>query len=104
MDWVNQHQEAFQTFITEANRPARPNLAQRKDPTAPYKIAIMTTTASGGNYSVTGALKKFLSSFPNVEVVIIDSETIAEESDPIMLATGACDLRWNLCEVFPAKQ
>jgi UDP-N-acetylglucosamine:LPS N-acetylglucosamine transferase len=87
-EWCKQHRDQLTRFCQEANQPARPNIIPRKKPTL-YTIAILTTSESGGNHSVANALESFLSSQKNIRPIVIDVETVAKESDPIMLATGA---------------
>ncbi len=60
-----------------------------KDLRAEYTIVILTTSASGGNYSVSRAIKSFFSQYPTIRTIIVDVETVAEETDPVMLATEA---------------
>lgn len=55
----------------------------------PLKIAIITTTSTGGNLSVAQAVRGYLDLFPDLyEAVMIDYETFAETFDPIKIATG----------------
>ncbi len=84
--WAEQKRQAITAFISEANRPAHRPKKERKG--GPFTIAILTTTASGGNESVTQGLVDFLSVYKNVQTVVIDVETLAKEADPIMLASG----------------
>ena len=86
-EWLLQQQNSLADFISHANRPARPGIVQKKD-SSNYTIVILTTSASGGNYSVTKAMENFLSKWKNLRCVIVDVETVARDTDPIMLATG----------------
>jgi UDP-N-acetylglucosamine:LPS N-acetylglucosamine transferase len=87
IDWISQRQELFKAFVAEANRPARANCIKNKD-TDIYTIVILTTSASGGNQSVACTIESFLSNWNNIRCIVVDSETIAKETDLIMLATG----------------
>ncbi len=86
-EWTDLHPELISLFVNEANRPARPNPV--KEIRSEYTIVILTTSASGGNYSVTRAMESFFSPYPAIRTIIVDVETVAEETDPVMLATGA---------------
>ena len=84
--WLEENREAFDFFIHEANLPA--HFSKPIETAHPFKIVILTTSASGGNESVTHGIVQFLSQFDNIEAQILDVETIAKDADPIMLATG----------------
>ncbi len=62
--------------------------APKKAKGQPFRVVIITTSASGGNHAVPKALHAFLSTQDNIEPIIIDAETVALEHCPIMLATG----------------
>ncbi|NGX59919.1 MAG: hypothetical protein KR126chlam3_01079, partial [Chlamydiae bacterium] len=74
-------------FVEAANIPPRP-LPNKEKKDGRYKVAILTTSASGGNDSVARALSSFLEKEKNIHPILIDVEIIAKEEDPMMLATN----------------
>ncbi len=97
--WLNQNRNCLNAFLSDANQPACPYAAPPKG-SSPFTVAILTTSASGGNHSVTMAIQRFLSSSTSIECVVIDVEKIAKESDPIMLATGCLTYDGIYAEMF----
>lgn len=85
-EWAELHRETISLFIQKANRSAHTQRTEKKD--QPFTIAILTTSASGGNESVAHGIQHFLSQREDIRVIVIDVETIAKEADPIMLTTG----------------
>lgn len=83
--WVDKHQQALKAFVQEANTPLY-KLREKKDSDI-YTIVIITTTVSGGNYSVALSISEHLSKYKNIKTILIDVEDVAKEHDPVMLAT-----------------
>lgn len=86
IEWSEQHREQLSQFVQEANRPARPNPVKSDKST--YDIVILTTSASGGNFSVAKAMERFLLQYPGVRPIVIDVESLGEKYDPVMIASG----------------
>ncbi len=86
-NWAQEHPSALFPFVKAANIPPRP-LPNKEKKDGLYKVAILTTSASGGNDSVARALSSFLEKEKNIQSILIDVETIAKEEAPMMLATN----------------
>jgi hypothetical protein len=86
LQWIKEHGEAVQSFIKDANVPIYTLPSKKKS--GNFKVVIVTTTASGGNYSVAKSMTDFLKKTPGIEPILIDVEDVAREVDPIMLATN----------------
>lgn len=87
-DWQTSYPSALSQFIHTANNSSvqPPSKKQGRDR---QNVVIITTTASGGNFSVATAMKAHLETFGNrFKVTIVDSEAIAEKHDPFKKATG----------------
>lgn len=84
-EWMIQHEHQMKSFVEKANRPARKTAPSRN---SVFTVLILTTTASGGNLSVANAMVEFLSK-QGIHCIVLDSETVAKETDLVMLATGA---------------
>lgn len=84
--WAEKKSQEIAAFVSDANLPAHLPKKERKE--GPFTIVLLTTTASGGNESVTHGIVNFLSADKNIETVVVDVETLAKETDPIMLASG----------------
>lgn len=87
-DWALRHKEEVRSFLKQANKQAQSVPFKEKDLNRALRVVITMTTASGGNDSVANAIKGYLETLPNIECILIDSEELAREADPIMLATG----------------
>lgn len=83
--WVSEYLTEIKDFIKEANSPLY-LLPQKK--TGAFKIIIVTTTVSGGNYAVAESMANHLEKNKNIQTLLIDVEDIAKEVDPLIIATG----------------
>ncbi len=99
LEWFGQHQELLEQFCKIANIPARAPLSLKKDPPF-YTIALLTTSASGGNYAVAQAFESFLSSTKHMRPILIDVEKIARKWDLLMRATGAMTFDGVYADLF----
>ena len=62
-------------------------LEVHQKPTRP-RIVIITTSCSGGNLSIAKALLEELCNRKDIDVIMVDTEEIAQKSDPILAVTG----------------
>lgn len=86
MQWVVDHDDEISAFIHMVEKESQKN--ERKQFKAPFKVVITTTSASGGNYSIAIAIRDYLERFKDIEAIIVDTEEIAKQVEPMMLATG----------------
>ncbi len=84
--WADKNRQAIAAFVFEANRPTHRSKKERRE--GPFTVAILTTTASGGNESVAHGITSFLSAYQDIKTVVVDVETLARETDLVMLASG----------------
>ncbi|KAF3362658.1 Uncharacterized protein PHSC3_000897 [Chlamydiales bacterium STE3] len=84
--WVEEYSKEIHDFVVAANVPLY-RLKPRKIED-PFTIVIITTTASGGNFSVAESMAHYLKHQDRILPIIIDVEDIAKEADPVMIATG----------------
>lgn len=84
--WAEKMPNAINAFVLDANRPAHLPKDERAE--GPFTIAILTTSASGGNESVTHGVVGYLSRYENVKTVVIDVEELARQTDLVMVASG----------------
>ena len=83
--WLTEYRIEVDEFIKEANAS---NYQVTVDNEDQFTIVILTTSCSGGNLSVANALSEHLKSLSDVKIIQIDTEEIAKEIDPMMIATG----------------
>lgn len=95
---LNWESSALDAFV-EAAQPQKPE--QQSHTT--FRICILTTTAAGGNASVTRAVQLWLETFSNVETRVIDVEAVAKKYDAFKIATGLYTFD-GLYETFFQKQ
>jgi processive 1,2-diacylglycerol beta-glucosyltransferase len=100
--WAEKNRQAVTAFVSEANRSAHLPKKERKK--GPFTIVILTTTASGGNESVTEGIVDFLSAYKNIQTVVIDVETLAKETDPIMLASRVVTYDGLYASIFQQQE
>jgi hypothetical protein len=98
ISWVEREDKALNEFV----KAAFPKTVKLKKSNS-YRICILTTTASGGNASVTRAVQIWLSTFQHVETQVVDVEDIAKKYDAFKIATGKYTYD-ALYEVFFQKQ
>ncbi len=87
LKWIKEHSQVIKDFIEEADTPLYALIGEKKK-SAVFTIAIITTTASGGNYSVAESMAALLAKNINIRPILIDVEEIAREIDPVMIATS----------------
>ncbi len=80
---VERHADSLRAFLDET----APKFYS-SSPSGTYKVAIITTSASGGNHSVAKAVAHWLNRQPASNAVIFDAEVPANSYDPYKIATG----------------
>lgn len=86
-NWMQSHNAALNQFMHEANQI---RFAKSSAPRVDDKIhvVITTTSAAGGNLSVAKGLASELELSGRFRVTVIDVEELANEFDPLIIATG----------------
>lgn len=94
--WVDEYSKEITNFINDANISLYP--LPQKEQTGIFNVVIITTTASGGNHSAAESIANYLKTRKNINPILIDVEDIAQEVDPLLLATGVCtyDMTYSL--------
>lgn len=82
-DWIEKHDIEFSSFVKEAT--LEESFSSRTD--KPFRVCILTTSASGGNASVAQAVHEWLVKQPDMEARIIDVEKVAQKYDPIKIVS-----------------
>lgn len=100
--WAEKKSQEIASFVSDANLPAHLPKKERKE--GPFTIVLLTTTASGGNESVTHGIVNFLSAYKNIQTVVVDVETLAKKTDPIMLASGVVTYDGLYASVFQQQE
>lgn len=81
-EWTKKNKFAIKSFLLNSLPPIFPT-----PKIGIFKVCILTTSASGGNYSVSKAVAQFFNSQPNFHAEIFDVESVAIY-DPLKMATG----------------
>lgn len=84
--WTELHATALSAFVADASAPLYPSYEKKTD--GPFTVAVISTTCSGGNDSTARSVASLLALQPNVRTIIIDVEELAQEHDPVMIATN----------------
>lgn len=95
--WLEEYLPNIVAFVKESNQSLYPRIQQDSEV---FTVVVLTTTCSGGNLSIANALTGYLGSKKDVRVVQIDTETIANEVDPVMMATGALTYEGIYAKIF----
>src|SRR5581483_91571 len=99
--WAEENYPTIATFVSEANQPT--HLPVKEKGEGPLRVAILTTSASGGNESVARGVVSFLAGY-DVETVLIDVEALAKEADLVMLAGGGTTYDGLYASEFQQKE
>lgn len=94
--WLVEYLSLVEIFINQANE----SLYSINPSNEGFTIVILTTSCSGGNLALANALSESLESFSSVKVIQIDTEEIAKEIDPVMIATGVFTYEMIYSSIF----
>ncbi len=95
--WIGEYLPEITAFVKLANESIYSKIQQNKEV---FTVVVLTTTCSGGNLSIANALTEYLGSIKGVKVIQIDTEDIAKEVDPVIMATSTLTYEGIYANIF----
>jgi len=95
--WIKEYLPQITDFVGLANQSLYPEIQRNKEI---FTVVVLTTTCSGGNLSIANALTEHLGSMQGVRVIQIDTEDIAKEVDPVIIATSTLTYEGIYANIF----